>query len=129
MKSYKDLEIFNLAYQLSIKVHFLSLRLPIYELCETGSQIRRASISITTNILEGYGRKKYKSDFIKFLTYSQASWDETLHHLSIINDIHFKEDLETSELRAKYDELGKKIFNFIKYVEERWNAQPVTSNQ
>jgi four helix bundle protein len=113
-------------------VHHLSLRLPNYELYETGSQIRRSSKSITSNIVEGYGRSHYKNDFVKFLIYSQASCDETLHHLSIINDLYFKDDANIDELKTKYDELGKKIFNFIKYVENNWsttnNQKPVTRN-
>ncbi|MCX6171922.1 MAG: four helix bundle protein [Flavobacterium sp.] len=48
----------------------MSLLLPKYELYELGSQLRRSSDSIVTNIVEGYGRKRYKSDFIKFLVYS-----------------------------------------------------------
>jgi len=77
MKSYLDLEIYQLAYELAIKVHKMSLTLPKYELYEQGSQIRRSSKSIKDAIAEGYGRKRYKSDFIKFLVYSHASCDET----------------------------------------------------
>jgi four helix bundle protein len=119
MKSYKDLDIYNLACHLSISVHFLSLTLPNYELYETGSQVRRSSKSIATNIVEGYGRKKFKGDFIKFLIYAQASCDETLHHLTVMMDIHLKDD---KELIVKYDELGRKIFTFIKYVEDHWTT-------
>lgn len=39
-----------------------------HEMYELGSQLRRSSDSVTTNIIEGYGRKRYKADFIKFLT-------------------------------------------------------------
>jgi four helix bundle protein len=48
MKSYKDLEIYKLAYELAIKVHRFSLTLPKYELFEEGSQVRRSSKSIAT---------------------------------------------------------------------------------
>jgi four helix bundle protein len=97
------------------------MRLPAYELYETGSQLRRASKSITTNIVEGYGRKRYKNDFVKFLTYSHASCDETLLHLNFINDIHFENnEEELNALTKTYDELGRKIFNFIRYVEDNW---------
>jgi four helix bundle protein len=53
MKSYVDLDIFKIAWDLSLKIHHFSLKLPNYELYETGSQIRRSSKSITTNIVEG----------------------------------------------------------------------------
>jgi len=119
MKSYLDLEIYQLAYELATKVHEMSLTLPKYELYEQGSQIRRSSKSIKDNIAEGYGRKRYKSDFIKFLVYSHASCDETISQLNMISDIHFSEK-PLSELINKYDKLGKKINKFIQYVENNW---------
>ena len=65
MKSYKDLEIYNLSYDLAIKIHKMSLKLPQYEMFEEGSQLRRSSKGITSCIVEGYGRKKYKAEFMK----------------------------------------------------------------
>ena len=73
MKSYKDLEIYNLAFDYFIETHKMTLMLPKFELYEQGSQLRRSAASIKDNIIEGYGRKRYKQDFIKFLTYAQAS--------------------------------------------------------
>lgn len=78
MKSYKDLDIYNLGLSLFYKTHIISLKLPKYELYELGSQVRRSSDSVVTNIVEGYGRKRCKQDFIKFLTYSHASNLETM---------------------------------------------------
>jgi four helix bundle protein len=62
VKNYKDLEIYKLSYDLAIKIHKFSLKLPKYEMYEEGSQIRRSSKGITSCIVEGYGRKKYKAD-------------------------------------------------------------------
>ena len=55
MKNYKDLEIYQLSYELAIKVHKMSLKLPKYEIFEEGSQLRRSSKGITSTIVEGYG--------------------------------------------------------------------------
>jgi four helix bundle protein len=52
MKNYKDLEIYQLWYDLAIKIHKLSLKLPRYELFEEGSQIRKSSKGITSCIVE-----------------------------------------------------------------------------
>jgi four helix bundle protein len=60
MKGYKDLEIYNLSLSLFYKTHAVSLKLPKYELYELRSQIRRSSDSVVTNIIEGYGRKRYQ---------------------------------------------------------------------
>ena len=88
MTSYKDLEIYQLSYELAVKVHKFSLKLPNYEQYEEGRQVRKSSKGITSCIVEGYGRRKYKADFIKFLIYSHASCDETIVHLKFIKDTH-----------------------------------------
>jgi four helix bundle protein len=121
MKSYKDLDIYNLSLNLFYKTHQISLKLPKFELYEIGSQIRRSSDSIPTNIVEGYGRKRYKADFIKFLTYSHASNLETLCHFEKIQVLYPSFESEIKLLQNDYDVLGAKIFNFIKYVENNWN--------
>jgi len=76
-KSYRDLDIYKNAHKLAIEIHEMSLKLPKFELYEEGSQIRKSSKSIKSTIVEGFGRRRYKQEFIKFLTYSLASCDET----------------------------------------------------
>ena len=118
MKSYRDLDIFQLSYELAIETHKLTLTLPKYEIYEEGSQIRRSSKSITSCIVEGYGRKKYKADFVKFLIYAHASCDETILHLNFIKDIHNLQEINA--LLDSYNELGSKINKFVQYVEKEW---------
>lgn len=121
MKSYKDLEIYQIAYRLAKEVHAMSMTLPKYELFENGSQVRRASQRIKDTIAEGYGRGRYKDDFIKYLVYAIASCDETTSHLNMISDLHFINTLLT-ELINEYEILGKKLNKFIQWVEDNWNA-------
>ena len=120
MKSYKDLDIYKDSYSLSIQVHELSLKLPKYELYEIGSQVRRSSKSITANIGEGYGRKRYKSDFIRFLVFSHSSCDETIVHLNFIKDLYDDLSNKVKEMITQYSELSKNTYNFIEYVEDKW---------
>jgi four helix bundle protein len=121
MKSYKDLDIYNLGLSLFYKTHIASLKLPKYEMYELGSQIRRSSDSVVTNIVEGYGRKRYKQDFIKFLTYSHASNLETLCHLEKLEFLYPNLAYELELIRKEYDILGAKLFSFLRYVENNWN--------
>jgi len=58
MSSYRDLEIYQIAYKLAKRVHIASLQLPSFELREQGSQIRRSSKSTKDQIAEGYGRRR-----------------------------------------------------------------------
>ena len=120
MKSFKDLEIYQLAFELAIRVHKLTMTLPKYELYEQGSQVRRSSKSIKDNVAEGYGRRRYKQDFIRFLIYSHASCDEAISQLETINILHF-DSKGLNDLLKDYDTLGKKINRFIDYVENHWN--------
>lgn len=60
--SYHNLEIYQLAKNNSTLIHKMSLQLPKFELYETGSQIRRSSKSVRSNIVEGYGRRRYKNE-------------------------------------------------------------------
>jgi four helix bundle protein len=120
LQSYKDLEIYQLSYELAVKVHKFTLKLPKYELYEEGAQLRKSSKGITACIVEGYGRRKYKADFIKFLTYSHASCDETILHLNFIKDTHEIDNQELNYFIEKYDELGRKINKYNQYVEKEW---------
>src|SRR6188472_1303797 len=83
--SYKNLEVWQMARDLSIDIHKMTLdELPKHELYETGSQIRRSMKSVRSNIVEGYGRKKYQGDYCKHLIYAMASNLETIDHLETL---------------------------------------------
>ena len=116
--SYRKLEIWKLARDLSVDIHKMTLNsLPRFELYEEGSQIRRSSKSIRSNIVEGYGRRIYKQDFIRFLTYAHASCDETIDHLEILYETKSLKDEELFQILAKkLNELGAKINRFIQTV-------------
>jgi len=119
MSSYRDLDIYKMAYSLAIRVHKMTIELPKYELYEQGSQVRRSSKSIKDTIVEGYGRKRYKADYIKFLIYAQSSCDECISQLDMISELHFP-DGKLNELIAEYNTLGKKINKYIEYVDNNW---------
>lgn len=121
MKNYKDLDIYNLGLSLFYKTHIISLKLPKYELYELGSQVRRSSDSVVTNIVEGYGRKRYKQDFIKFLTYSHSGNLETMCHLEKLEFLYPDLAIELALIKSDYDILGAKLFSFLRYVENNWN--------
>ncbi len=65
-KGCRDLRVYQRAHELGVAAHHLSLRLPKHELYETGSQLRRASKSVSANIVEGHGRRRYKADYLRF---------------------------------------------------------------
>jgi len=112
-QSYNDLEIFSLAKELAIRIHKITIEeVPKFEMYEESSQIRRSSKSIVSNIVEGFGRRIYKKEFIQFLTYSIGSCDETKAHLEMLHETGslYKETFE--ELYKDYKILGAKLFKF-----------------
>ncbi len=122
--SYRKLEIFELSRTLAIQIHELSLSLPKFEQYETGQQIRRSSKSVRSNIVEGYGRRRYGKEFIRFLTFALASADETIDHLECLYQTgSFKDQFIYDHLSEQYKLLGKKIIRFIIAVEQNNKTQ------
>lgn len=122
MKSYRDLEIYTESKKLAIEVHKMTMKLPKFELFEEGGQIRRSSKSVTSMIVEGYARGRYKSDFIKYLVYSQSECDETIVHLEFLFETGSLNDQNKfDDLSSQYSVLSKKINKFTQWVEDNWN--------
>lgn len=117
--SYKNLEIWQEAGTLVIDIHKMTLKkLPKFELYEEGSQIRKSSKSVKSTIVEGYGRRRYQQEYIRFLTYAIASNDETIDHLENLYETDSLNDKELYEnLHDRIEILGKKLNNFIQTIE------------
>ena len=109
--SYKNLEIWKLSKEVVIEIHEMSLqKLPKHEMYEVGTQIRRSSKSVKSNIVERYGRRYYKQEFIHHLIIAIASNDETLDHLETLYETKSLSDEKFyQELHSKIELLGKKI--------------------
>ena len=121
MGGYKDLEIYRIAFDLAVRIHQTSLKLPQFELYEQGSQIRRSSKRIKDTIAEGYGRRRYKAEYIRYLVFAQASCDETNSQLDMLR-IQYPEINDFKDLKPEYEMLGSKINNYISYVEKSWRT-------
>ena len=118
--SYRNLEVWQLARNLTTEIHFMTTDLlPKYEMYEVGSQIRRSIKSVRSNLVEGYGRRRYKREFMRFLTYSLSSCDETRDHLEVLRETRcLVDDRVYERLAQNLDELGKKINKLITSVEQ-----------
>ena len=99
---------------LTIRIHKMSLDLPKFEQFEEAQQIRRSIKSVKSTIVEGYGRRYYKQEFIKFIVYVLASNDETIDHLETVYETESLKDKELyATLHTDLESLGKKINNFL----------------
>jgi len=114
LQSYKDLEIYQIAHGLAVEIHQMTLKLPNFEMYEEGSQIRKSSKAVSSNIVEGFGRRKYQADYVKFLVYAHSSCDETREHLDFLYET---KSLKNKELYnyfiENYEKLSKKLNKFL----------------
>ena len=119
--NYKDLEIWQIAREMVIAIHSLTLnKLPGFEKYEEGAQIRRSIKTVKSTIVEGYGRRMYKNDFINFLVYSISSNDETIDHLETLYETGSLKDQQLyNHLHSRLELLGKKLNMFIQAVQKQ----------
>jgi four helix bundle protein len=126
--SYKNLEIWKLSNDLMAEVHQMTLKnLPPFEKYEVGSQIRRSSKSIKSNIVEGYGRRIYRQQYLQFLITALASNIETIDHLeTLFKTGSLKDETLYKSLIFRYERLGKMLTSFTKAVRNNYNKEPNT---
>jgi four helix bundle protein len=123
--NYRNLEVWQLARELVIAIHGMTLtKLPKFEMFEEGSQIRRSIKSVKSNIVEGYGRRRYKQEFIRYIDYALASCDETADHLdTLVATKSLTDRVTIEELTPKLDELGRKLNLFLQSIERSHISQ------
>ena len=114
IESYRDLKVYQISYDLALKVHKLTLTFPDFEKYELGSQTRRAAVSIPVNIAEGYGKKSSVADFKRYLQMAQGSKDEVKVLLELGKDLGYIQEKEFEGLFNSYDELGKQLYSYIR---------------
>ena len=92
---------------------------PVHYQWREGIQIRKSSKSVKSTIVEGYGRRRYKPEYIRFLIFAIASNDETIDHLETLHETgSLKDQGLFQNLHDRIEILGKKLNNFIKSIEK-----------
>ena len=113
IKSYKELDVYNEGYILSLKIYKITTKYPKEEIYGLTSQIRRAAVSVVLNIVEGYGRQS-KEEFKRFLKISLGSLYETKTLLQLSKDLKYINNETYTTLEKQYDTLAKRIYTLIK---------------
>ena len=121
VSGYRDLDIYKLAVQVHDDLEVLFKDIPKLEEYGLKDQLRRSSASIIANIAEGYGRKYYKNDYLRFLTYARGSCDETREHILMSKQRNYASNYNYTKLLDEVDHLGKMLTQFIKSVSGRSN--------
>jgi four helix bundle protein len=86
MKDFRQLQVWEKSHQLALAIYKATKEFPKEELYGLTSQIRRASMSIPTNIAEGCGRGT-DPDFARFLQIAMGSASETEYQLLLARDL------------------------------------------
>jgi len=117
VKSYKDLLIWQKGIDIVANLYQLVENFPKEEMYALTSQLKRASVSIPSNIAEGYGRNATQS-YIHFVSISRGSLVELETQLLIAKRLNFvKDDILFSELMNQITEESKMINSFINKLE------------
>jgi len=121
---HRKLKVYQEAHRLALEIHQMSLRLPRFELYEEGSQIRRSSKSISSNIVEGFSLRHYKNEYLRYLSLAYASSQETIEHLEYLHETGSFEDIELfKKLHREYDALCGMLFSLIQSVHEKHDTK------
>jgi four helix bundle protein len=111
--NYKELIVWQKADELAIQIYKMSKHFPKDELYGLTSQIRRAALSIPTNIVEGYARKGDK-ELARFVNIAIGSLAETEYLLDFCNRLGYLEQDEYTRIKCLRSEVGKLLWNFYK---------------
>ncbi len=115
-----DLEIWKEANDLCIEIYKITKDFPKNEQFGITDQIRRAASSVGANIAEGFGRYHYK-DKIKFYYNSRGSVCEIQNFLFLSQELKYVNKKTAREIFVKYENLNKRINQFIKAVYQKIN--------
>lgn len=108
MNSYKDLKVWQKSIELVVQVYTLTKSFPKEELYGLTSQIRRAAISIPSNIAEGFARRS-KKDHIHFLRIAYASGAELETQLIIAAKLEFARQIDFFVINGLVEEIMKML--------------------
>jgi four helix bundle protein len=109
IKSYKDLNVYNLSYELAIEIFWLTRDFSKEKRYSLTSQIVRSSRSISSNITEGWAKREYENYFKQHLIHAHGSNVETENWLRFAKDCNYITDPEADRLNTKLEQIGKML--------------------
>ena len=115
---FKDLIVYNLAYETAMEIFHLSKNFPPEEKYSLTDQIRRSSRAVCANIAEGYRKRIYPKHFTSKMTDADAETSETLVWLDFAKDCNYIEKERNIDLTSKYDEIGRMLWSMINNPEK-----------
>jgi len=118
IKSYRDLDVWKKAMVLVTRVYKLTRTFPKEELYGLTSQLRRAAVSVPSNIAEGKSRRS-TGDYIRFLDIAYGSIAEVETQLSVACNLEYVTQKKVSVLFDDYAERGRMMNGLIARLERK----------
>jgi four helix bundle protein len=113
MKAFRQLNVWEKSHQLALAIYQSTAKFPKEELYGLTSQIRRASMSIPTNIAEGCGRNS-NAEFARFLQIAIGSAGETEYQLLLSHDLGFLNKEQYDKLSIDVTEVKRRLASLPK---------------
>src|SRR5688572_10460639 len=113
MKDFRQLKVWEKSHQVALAVYKSTAKFPREERYGLTSQIRRASMSIPTNIAEGCGRNT-DADFARFLQMAMGSASETEYQLLLAHDLGFINKEQYDKLNIDVTEVKRMLASLLK---------------
>lgn len=118
IKSYRDLQVWQEAMALIEEVYVLTTGFPADERFGLTTQLRRASVSVASNIAEGHARYGTR-DFLRFIGISAGSLAEVETQLEVASRLGFAEASKVDALPMACDQLGKMLRGLSKSLNNK----------
>src|SRR5437773_1740059 len=127
-QTFEDLEVYKAAREFRKAMYAVNRRLPDFERYELGSQIQRASVSLTNNMAEGHGRFHYP-DQIRFFLHSRGSLQELMDDLNICLDEKYLTSAEVAKLKEQARGVLLLINGYLRYLRSRGTSVRETGDE
>ena len=112
-KGYRDLKVYQMAYQLALDIHEITKKFPKEEKYSLTDQIRRSSRSVAVNLAEAWKKRRYKKMFISKLIDCTGEGGETEVWLEFSKDFNYIDINTYHKLIDQYDEVNKMLYGMI----------------
>ena len=122
-KHYQELVVWQRAMEVAKLTYLLVRKLPKEETYSISDQMRRAAVSIPSNIAEGHARNATRQ-FLHFLNIANGSKAELQTQLLICEQVGYLTNEDISELVNKLDEVGRMIYALSKTLHPEPDAAP-----
>jgi four helix bundle protein len=116
MQRYRELEVWKRSHALVLRVYHLTKAFPDDERFGLTSQLRRAAVSVPSNIAEG-SKRRTDQDFARFLNIAEGSLSETDYLLLCAKDLGYVASRAQVQLADEIDEISRMLYTFRRRIE------------